>query len=49
VQAETFTGALVWMARGLLAKTRAGFEAMHDALRARIAAAQARPVGDGTM
>ena len=27
-QSESFTGALVWMSRGLLAKTQAGFEAM---------------------
>jgi hypothetical protein len=38
-QSERFTGALVWMSRGLLAKTQAGFEAMHDALNARIVAA----------
>jgi hypothetical protein len=38
VQTENFTGALVWMSQGLIAKTHAGFEAMHDALGARIAA-----------
>ena len=36
VQAETFSGVLVWISRGLLAKTAAGFEAMHDALRHRV-------------
>jgi hypothetical protein len=32
VQTENFSGALVWMSRGLLTKTAAGFEAMHNAL-----------------
>jgi hypothetical protein len=36
VQSETFSGVLVWISRGLLAKTRAGFEAMHDALSRRV-------------
>lgn len=36
VQAENFSGVLVWISRGLLAKTAAGFEAMHDALSKRV-------------
>jgi hypothetical protein len=36
VQAENFTGALVPLARSVLAKTEAGFEAMNAALRARL-------------
>jgi hypothetical protein len=39
-QSETFTGVLVWISRGLLAKTRAGFEAMHEALSAHIVASR---------
>ena len=33
VQTEDFSGVLVWISRGLLTKTAAGFEAMHEALR----------------
>lgn len=40
VQSEMFTGVLVWMARGLLAKTAAGFEAMNDALSKEVANAR---------
>jgi hypothetical protein len=36
VQTENFSGVLVWISRGLLAKTAAGFEAMHDALSKRV-------------
>jgi hypothetical protein len=36
VQAEKFSGALVWISRGLLTKTAAGFELMHDALRKQV-------------
>jgi hypothetical protein len=36
VQSETFSGVLVWISRGLLTKTAAGFEAMHDALSKRV-------------
>jgi hypothetical protein len=36
VQSESFSGVLVWISRGLLAKTAAGFEAMHDALNKRV-------------
>jgi hypothetical protein len=36
VQNETFSGALVWISRGLLTKTAAGFEAMHVALSKRV-------------
>ena len=36
VQAEDFTGALVPLARSVLAKTEAGFEAMNEALLARL-------------
>jgi hypothetical protein len=39
-QSENFSGALVWMSRGLLGKTQAGFEAMHDALSASIVASR---------
>jgi hypothetical protein len=36
VQSETFSGVLVWMSRGLLTKTAAGFDAMHIALSKRV-------------
>jgi hypothetical protein len=36
VQTETFKGVLVWISRGLLVKTAAGFEAMHKALSNRV-------------
>ena len=36
VQTENFSGVLVWISRGLLAKTAAGLEAMHDALSKRV-------------
>jgi len=45
VQSEQFSGALVWISRSLLAKTQAGFEAMHSALAAELSARQSpRPV-----
>jgi hypothetical protein len=43
-QAETFSGVLVPLLRGMLGKTRAGFEAMNDALRLRAEARAAAAV-----
>jgi len=40
VQSEQFSGALVWISRSLLAKTQAGFEAMHRALAAELSKRQ---------
>ena len=37
VQSENFSGVLVWFARGLLTNTAAGFDAMNEALRQRLA------------
>jgi hypothetical protein len=36
VQAERFSGLLVWLVKGTLAKTEAGFEQMNAALKARV-------------
>jgi hypothetical protein len=36
VQSEEFSGVLVWFSGGLVEKTAAGFDAMHDALRERM-------------
>lgn len=44
VQSETFKGALVWMSRGLLTKTAAGFDAMHAALVKEVAEPRRAPV-----
>jgi hypothetical protein len=43
VQSETFSGMLVWMSSGLLAKTAAGFDAMHTALARRVTAVPLTP------
>ena len=45
VQAENFTGALVPLARSVLAKTKAGFEAMNEALLTRLEKDQTEPKG----
>jgi hypothetical protein len=44
-QSETFSGVLVGLSRGLLVKTEAGFDAMHQALLHRIRQQLPRPVG----
>jgi hypothetical protein len=45
VQSESFSGVLVWISRGLLAKTAAGFEAMHAALNKRVSEHPLTPSG----